>query len=466
MSRYKTSIVAASTVVILILCSGCPREEPLPEWPLEAAKGSVEVVEAARPEGGAEGTLAVSDMTRPPVDGDVGWWPSLATAADGTVHVSYTDAYNGAIHHAERVDGEWKITLVDSHGAVGKYTALTLSGDGTPHVLYYNQDNRLLRHAMRADVDELDEDDRRRPPHAHEDWVYEVVDQGLEIGMAGRLMFGRDGILHAVYYGPSERVIHAYREPPEPGERGRWRRRIIDRDAAGSHSIVIGLGEDSEGGLHVSFSNWLVSSSHLKYGYLAPGASEWEVSKVEGVDDAGWKSGIVLDEQDRPLVAYLVLQKRQIRIARLEEDGWKHFPLVERANTMDISGAPDGPVVIAYEHLPGRGLRGAQVRYLMRDDSKGDLGKGWTSFSIPKGDMSTYLSLAMTAEAQPLIAFYRGDIRGLSVFAAGAVESAEVTEQLEAKESDDTAEGQTGEEESSAEDAAADEAAESSEQAE
>ncbi len=415
--------VLASMITFLAVCLvSCKRDVPLPDLPLSDADGTIEIVEAARPEGGATGTLAVSDMTRPPAGGDIGWWPSIAVASDGTAHLTYTDAYNGALHHAERIDGEWKITAVDSRGAVGKYTALTLSDEGVPHVVYYNQDNRLLRHAMRVGSENTDPKDRRRPAGSHEDWLFEVVDQGFEIGMAGRLLVGRDGTIHAVYYGPNERLIHAWRVPPDPDQPGRWQRRIIDDDAAGSHSIVIGLAEDSRGNLHISYSNWKVSSSDLRYGRLEQGSDEWIVEDVEGTEDAGWKSGIVIDEEDRPIVAYLVLQKRQLWIARLEEEEWSHSPLVGRANTMDLQRGEDGSLLLAYEHLPGRGLGGAQIRYLRRPNASGDLGEAWEAFEVPGGNMSTYLSLALNNRGEALVAFYRGDIRGLSVFDEGREE--------------------------------------------
>ncbi|MFW5878367.1 MAG: hypothetical protein ACOCVR_00975, partial [Myxococcota bacterium] len=410
-------IVAAAAAVLAL--SSCKKEEPLPEVPLTEAEGRVEVVEAAWPEGGASGTFTVSDLSAPPKDGDIGWWPAVAVSADGAVHLAYTDAYNGAVHHAERVDGEWKITAVDSAGAVGKYPAIALAADGTPHVIYYNQDNRILRHAARLGGNAVDPEDRRRPPQAHEDWVYEVVDQGFEIGMAGQLVFGPDGTLHAVYYGPEQRLVHAWRPPVADGERGRWERRIIDREAAGSHSIVIGLALGRDGALHVSYANWLVASSELRYARLAPGADEWDVEKVRGVENAGWKSGIVLDEEDRPLIAYLLLEERRLYLARPESEGWEHVVLVGDANTMSFTRAEDGgSLLLAYEHLPGRGLSGAGVRLLQRADSRGALDDGWVAAEVPDGMMSTYMDAALGAGGRPVAAFYKGDIRGVAVFEA------------------------------------------------
>jgi hypothetical protein len=143
------------------------------------------------------------------------------------------------------------------------------------------------------------------------------------------------------------------------------------------------------------------------------------------------------------VVAYLVLKERQIRIARLEDGAWRHVRLVGSANTMDLQQGPGGRVVLAYEHLPGRSLGGAEVRYLVRDDASGDLATGWRVEAVPGGEMSTYLSLAIDGDGAPILAFYRGDIRGVAVFDGRAkapapeVEAGDETAAVPAEPADD-----------------------------
>lgn len=416
-----TTRLRPSLVALLLLAPGlaaCQCETPAPTWPGQDAEGTTRVVEAAQPEGGAVGTVATSDLTVPPREGDLGWWVSLALDSKDRPHLAYTDAYEGELHYAEWSGGAFRVVRVDVTGAVGKYTAIAVGPDDRPHILYYNQDNRRLLYATYVGKDKVDPEDRRTPYAAAPGWMFEVVDEGLEIGMASRLEADPDGSLHAFYYTPDERLIHAARPPTKAGVHANWHREVVDPKAGGSHSIVLGYARGADGTRHLSYSNFNVVDSELRYARLAPGAKKWELTSITKEDNAGWKSGIALDDAGRPVIAYLALQTRQLRLARPGETSgsWHIEPLVGNANGMAFHRAPGGSLVLAYEHLPGEGLAGATVRYLSRPDMKGELNKGWSRHDLVGSAVSSYLALALTSKGLPVIAWYDGGIRGVRLW--------------------------------------------------
>ncbi len=372
------------------------------------------LVEAAAPTGGVRATASTSDLSVPPREGDIGWWPDIAVGPQGIPHLSYTDAFNGEVHYAEWTGEGWDITPVDTYGAVGKYTAIAVDRAGRPHVLYYNQDERRLRYAVRVGAAYYDPKDRRRPYKSRKDWLYEIVDEGPEVGMAARLLVAPDGTVHAVYYRHDEKLMHAVRPPTAPGQHVRWRLRTVDAKAGGSHSIVLGFLLAEDGTLHLSYAHWTVFDSELRYGRLPPGADAWITEPVTREHSAGWKSDLVLVD-GRPFIVYLALEKRRLMGALRGPDGWRRFPLVDAANTMHLERLSGGGLVVAYEHLPGVGLENARLQLLTRPDADGDLARGWTLETVDGGEMSTYLSLAHAGDT-PMVVYYDGNVRGVKLW--------------------------------------------------
>ena len=405
-----------STVgLALLLVAGCRCDEPPPEWPVRSAGGTVRVVEAAAPSGGLAATAATSDLSVPPREGDIGWWPDLALDASARPHLSYTDAFNGEVHYAEWTGEGFAITRVDTYGAVGKYTAIALDAEGRPHLVYYNQDERRLRYAVRVGAQHYDPKDRRRPYKGLKDWLYEIVDEGPEVGMAARLLVAPDGSVHLVYYRADETLMHAMRPPTAPGVHARWRLRKIDTKAGGSHSIVLGFVRADDGTLHLSYAHWTVFDSELRYATLAPGAEAWHTEAVTKEYSAGWKSDLVLLGDGRPFIVYLALEKRRLYGAVKTKEGWRRFPLVGAANTMHLEATDRCALIVAYEHLPGVGLENARLQLLTRPDCDGDLSRGWTVETVEGGEMSSYLSLDVAGET-PMVALYDGGIRGVKLW--------------------------------------------------
>lgn len=419
-----------------LLFTGCSCEEPLPAFPTARRQVELTVVESAAPGGGSTFTAATSDLTVPPREGDLGWWVSLVVDTKGRPHVAYTDAFNGELHYAVRDEGRWKITAVDTYGAVGKYSALAVDADDRPHIVYYNQDKKRLHYATLVGPGHLDPKDRRRPFRASPHWLFEVVDDGPEIGLAARLFVDPDGTLHAFYYSADERFLHSWREAAELGEHVRWKRRVIDAKAGGSHSIAFGYARAEDGTRHVSYAHWDMFDSELRYARLAPAAHEWQTESVLRKKSSGWKSGLFLNDEEEPVIVFLALMTRRLRLAQKTDGEWKFRSLLEDANTMDLHRGPNGRIVLAYEYLPEAGFSAAVLHYLSRPDARGDLRERWTR--IDTGNeadllMSSYLSLFVGPGDRASIAFYDGGIRGVKVLteAAPAASPAQVPSPLE-----------------------------------
>ncbi|MDF1561996.1 MAG: hypothetical protein P1V51_03080 [Deltaproteobacteria bacterium] len=405
-----------------LIGGGCSCEPDLKPWPEAEAKGTLSLVEAANPEGGAAPTADGSDLTVPPREGDLGWWVDLAAAPDGTLHLAYTDAFNGELHHAQaKKEGGWEITVVDAYGAVGKYPSIAVDGSGRPHLLYYNQDKSRLYYATRVGAEKIDSDDRRRPFQGHPDWLFEVVDDGEEVGMASQLRALPDGTVHALYYTAKEKLIHLARPAGAPGEHQHWKRRTVDEKAGGSHSIEVGFLQGPDGTLHASYANWTVFDSQLRYATLAPGAEAWQSETLVTPANAGWKSGLVLDAKGHPQIAYLTLRNRRLILATRAEggEGWKHQHLVGSANTMALVGTAKGALHLPHEHLPGVGMADARLRLLTRPAGAGD--EGWTLRNFgTRGAMASYLAATLLPDGRLAVAFYDGGVRGVKVWTEDA----------------------------------------------
>ncbi len=411
--------------LVAALCwSGCTCEQQAPKRAGHPAPGKTRIVEAAFPEGDAGGsTMVHSDLSVPPRDGDLGWWPGLALDASGRPYLSYTDAYNGELHYAVWDGDHFAVTRVDTYGAVGKYTAIAVGPRGRPSIVYYNQDKQRLLYATFAGPGKVDPKDPRTPWQGAKGWMFEMIDNGPEIGMADHLVADPDGTLHAFYYASNQQLVEAVRPPTAAGVHATWTHRVVDPKAGGSHSIVLGYARAKDGTRYLSYANWDVFNSDLRLATRKHGADKWKVDKITGKDNAGWKSGVFLDDAGKPVIIYLALLKRQLRMARPGKDpgSWEITPLVDDANTMAVVRAKDGKVILAYEYLPHEGLEGATVRYLVRDDAHGDLTKGWKRYDVAGAAMSSYLVLAPGADGHPVMAWYDGTIRGVRLHDTGSL---------------------------------------------
>ena len=76
-----------------------------------------------------------------PIDTGNIWQPAAALDSDGDLHVTYYEAEDGALRHAERADGGWTVeTIADDSSPtvrIGRQSSLAIYKDGGLHVAYY-----------------------------------------------------------------------------------------------------------------------------------------------------------------------------------------------------------------------------------------------------------------------------------------------------------------------------------------
>ena len=129
-------------------------------------------------------TVTVVDTT-----GDTGRWVSLEIDAQGNPHISYTYYLSPTdlpvldLKYATRVGGTWTVTTVDATGDVGEYTSLALDAQGNPRISYYDNTNGNLKYARKSGGA----------------WTVEPVESTGNVGAYSSLALDSQGNPHIAY---------------------------------------------------------------------------------------------------------------------------------------------------------------------------------------------------------------------------------------------------------------------------
>lgn len=106
---------------------------------------------------------------------EVGRYTDIAAAPDGTLHVSYYDATDGALKYARGAGDAWTTEVVDDAGDVGRYTSIALDASGAPVIAYFQRSGEGADAAVSA----LKVARASSPtPTAATDWSVVTVDTG------------------------------------------------------------------------------------------------------------------------------------------------------------------------------------------------------------------------------------------------------------------------------------------------
>lgn len=358
------------------------------------------------------------------VEGDTGWWPSLAIDKQDRPHLSYCDAHRGDLRYATKQNRTWKTEMVVSKGAVGKYTALAVDSKGTVGIAFYDQDIKYLRYAWRtadpdaaaAAVRAAEKAEQIEP--GENGWLTERVAWGLEIGMAAELRFDGEDVPHLFYYIPSGRLAHAFK--PHGGE---WTKEVVS-EAVGSFTVRIDPVIRPDG-IWLSFIHWTFKDIILRLAKpsatpravsedpLAP-SPKFDIEDITEEKGPGWRSQLIFYEDELQIV-YTLSREPQIRLGHRGPDGWESRLLLPGVANFAARLAKDGDLVVAYEDVH-RGTAGKGIVRLLRLPL-GDPKAVPTRYHFdPDGPTGAYLALALSSEGKPLIAYYAGDIRGLKVY--------------------------------------------------
>ena len=323
-------------------------------------------------------------------NGDTGWWPSIVLDRNATPHLSYCDAYNGNLMYGTRLpDGTWKTEVVISEGAVGKYTSIAVAPNGTLGLAFYDQDLKYLRYASRA------------PKGA---WQLENVAWGLEIGMASELRFDSHNTAHLFYYLPSGKIAHGTRD-----EKGTWKKSVIAQSTGGfSVRIDAHIRED---GLWLSFVHWAFKDTAMYISHASdPTAHKYDTTLVSEKHGPGWKSQLIFD-QAYPSILFSLNRKQSIKWGTRKKDEWTFKTLERHAGNFAARRSANGDVVVALESRETTRLLGGTLKLLKR------VGGTWSSHTIDtEGPNASYLSLAVTPDGKPIVAYYSRVIKGLKIY--------------------------------------------------
>ncbi|MFQ6061158.1 MAG: hypothetical protein ACE5KV_07705 [Thermoplasmata archaeon] len=82
--------------------------------------------------------------------GKLGWMPSLDVGPDDEPKVAFGDGMAKNLNIAERFEGSWAISIVDSEGVVGGSPSLSIDLTGSPHIAYEDYSNSSIKHAVRV----------------------------------------------------------------------------------------------------------------------------------------------------------------------------------------------------------------------------------------------------------------------------------------------------------------------------
>ncbi len=125
----------------------------------------------------------------------LGAWPGIAVDANGVVHISYYDQYNGNLKYASGSAGSWSLETVDAAGNVGQYSSLALDSLGTVHIAYYGWTTDTSRSFLRY------------ANNASGNWVTETVNSGGKVGRYASLAIDSDDNPHIVYYDEAKGTV-------------------------------------------------------------------------------------------------------------------------------------------------------------------------------------------------------------------------------------------------------------------
>ncbi len=361
-----------ATAWLLLVFVGNACDDKLPEPPLEAAPGRVEVLDA-----GGTG-------------GDTGWWPSVVFDKHDQPHLAYCDARRGDLRYATREAGSWHTETVVSKGAVGKYAALALSPDDRPAIAFYDQDRKLLRYAYQQ---------------GDGTWQTERVAWGLEAGIGSQLRFDARGTPHLFYYLPNGKFVHATREDSAEGPT--WHRKTV-ADALGGYSASPSVRLRSDG-FWIAFVDWNFVDTKLLLAQ-PKGDGSLSIEHLQLERGAGWHTFLAFLGA-KPRVLYSVSLAREIRWAWRKAGKWKSQRLIADGGNFAAAQDASGNLAIVYEdiHLGQEGL--GTLKYMRQS------GKSWRRFRIDdEGPVGDYMAIALDSRGRPLIAYHSRPLSSLKIY--------------------------------------------------
>jgi hypothetical protein len=278
----------------------------------------------------------------------VGANTSLALDSLGHPHISYYDATGENLKYAWLDGTIWHIETVDSSGSRGSYGSLVLDGSDRPHISYY--------HYTDWDGGSL--------KYAHHDgyvWHIETVDSGDSyggVGYATSLALDKYGRPHISYRGVGQA---SYEDELKYAwlDGAVWNIETVDgrEEMGGNTSLVL----DTSDWPHIGYFDEI----NERFRYAWYDGADWHIEAVDGImgEDAR-QSSLALDTSERPHLSYFDELDGELRYAWHDGTNWHVETVAEMGDSSPINSLAldkqDRPH-IAYHDSTGHDLKYAHL---------------------------------------------------------------------------------------------------------
>lgn len=210
------------------------------------------------------------------VDPNYGAGVAVATAPDGSIHVTYYDDHS-VVHHASNETGDWIVEVVDEDGSQYGSTALGIDDSGRAHLAYPVSGSR----------DGAKWDGVRYATSDGGAWTTQEVADGSYPALA----LDADGGVHVSQYDYRGHIVVS------TNRTGDWTQSPITLggDSNGDSSLVVA----ADGVRHVAFNEYL--DGELWLGYATDEGGDWT---IDTVSSGGVINSVALDSDGAPLIAF------------------------------------------------------------------------------------------------------------------------------------------------------------------
>ncbi|MCX8061451.1 MAG: hypothetical protein N3D16_02590 [Anaerolineales bacterium] len=232
------------------------------------------------------------------------FYPSLALDSQGYPHISYS---RDNIWYVYKNAGGWQTPQnVQYVGAANAHNSLALDHNDIPHISFHSFYENSMKYASWDGTS----------------WDLKTVETGSYTGWDISLALDQSEYPHISYMSTSGyKIKHAYKDS------GGWHIEVVDQTGENHHpSLAI----DSQGHLHISYTNYLESQHSLKYAHKDAGG--WQSATVDA-NISGVLTGyssIDIGSNDLPHIAYSSIALKYAWYGEPFESPTIYLPLVVR----------------------------------------------------------------------------------------------------------------------------------------
>ncbi len=250
-----------------------------------------------------------------------GRFSSMRIDADGNAHVAYMDEIQTLLKYSfwDHSLNKWFTTTVDKSAG---FCSLALDSKQYPHISYLDYGTGKLKYAH----------------WTGSNWERRGIDlQAKEISFYTSITLDPDdhpSISFYEYFGAQDDNSIRLRIVSWNG--AAWEVRTVD-DTKGSGKFN-SIATDSSGHTQIAYGNVKYEDASLRFGHWS--GQSWQLDILEGSGRPGtsmWSVFMILDQSDRPHIAYNDVQNRVVKYATQENGKWR----METVAPLVHEGYPD-----------------------------------------------------------------------------------------------------------------------------